>query len=46
MRSVRPGVGVEPSGFTPDGGGGVSIPLLTKWIEDTCWEIIMIVDGK
>ncbi len=21
MRSVRPGVGVEPSGFTPDGGG-------------------------
>ncbi len=46
MRSVRPGVGVEPSGFTPDGGGGVSIPRLTKWIEDTYCEVIKIVDGE
>ncbi len=44
--SVRPGVGWEPPGSTPEGGGGVSIPLLTKWIEDTCCEIIKIVDGE
>ncbi len=46
MRSVRPGVGVEPSGFTPDGGGGESIPRLTKWIEDIYCEVIKIVDGE
>ncbi len=40
MRSVHPGVGVEPGGFTPPGGGGVTIPRLVKWHEETFSEVI------
>ncbi len=39
-RSVHPGVGVEPGGFTPPGGGGESILRLGKWLEETICEVI------
>jgi hypothetical protein len=31
---------VEPSGFTPPGGGGASIPRLVKWLRETFYEVI------
>jgi hypothetical protein len=34
------GVGVEPGGFTPLGGGGASIPRLAKWLRETFCEVI------
>ena len=43
-RSVHPGVGVEPGGFTPPGGGGEAIPILKKWLEETFCEVITIED--
>jgi hypothetical protein len=44
-RSVHPGVGVVPSGFTPLGGGGVAIPRLAKRLEEIFCEVINI-DGQ
>ena len=39
-RSVHPGVGVEPGGFTSPGGGGAAIPRLVKWLEEIFYEVI------
>jgi hypothetical protein len=38
--SAHPGVGVEPGGFTPPGGGGEAIPRLVKWLVETFYEVI------
>ena len=49
MLSVHPGVGATPmawDGFTSPGGGGVAIPRLVNWPEETVYEVINVVpDG-
>ncbi len=44
MRSVHPGVGVEPGGFTSPGGGGATLHRLEKRIGGTFYEVTS-VDG-